>query len=488
MWDLEMFFYELRLSFSICLLCVLWYRMGLLDWYLCSMLERVGSRILKVPVTGSVTFYFPNAVMITNIRVKPPPPEVDSRWEWEDIVTVDLVNVKFNCFLSAAVYLFSYGELAVAESICVHGLRFFVEGHRPAPSEDMTFNVTLLGGAKRNKQEPAAAEGAATVFTKMECVEEEYFAEPAAPAPALTPSTGSSLLSNGKASIASYVKSSAKALRQFNDSVSEAGLVGATRRKLTHLYHHTKASIELSLRERIKALHIKLSGAEPAHAEGEQRFICDLLVFDDIEVHMLRALPIHIRHLEQQPLTVRRLQFDHLGYEGLTVAHRSSTPFPCPEHAQEEVSYSDITDGLIVAKDKSSKSSKEPVPSAEACSLPIAEQQLQQLDAWSIDLYASGLDVMIFKHRFEQQMMLALCQGNAGRLVMDMFNVSHWGKGSHPAEHAHEAAAAVHGHGHFHSKSLPSPSTSTSSSSAQQRQQQQQQDLFIYSNPLFFDD
>lgn len=147
MWDLSMFFYEMRLAFSLYLLTILWYKMGLLDWYLHGMLERVGTKILKVPVVvDSLSFYLPNTVIITGIHVKPPPPEVDSRWEWENIITVDLVDVKFDFLLSALVYFLSFGELAIIESIYVHGLRFYVEGYRATPTDDITFNVNLLGG------------------------------------------------------------------------------------------------------------------------------------------------------------------------------------------------------------------------------------------------------------------------------------------------------------------------------------------------------
>lgn len=147
MWTLSMFFYEIRLAMSIGVLCYQWYHMDVLNIYLTQMTQRVMSKLAKVPVTvDKVAYYFPNTVHIYNFRIKPPPPDVDNRWEWEDIITVDLVDVKFHLLLASLFYLVSFDELYVLESISVHGLRFFVEGHKGLNDEQTIFNMNLLGG------------------------------------------------------------------------------------------------------------------------------------------------------------------------------------------------------------------------------------------------------------------------------------------------------------------------------------------------------
>jgi hypothetical protein len=140
-----MFFYEMRLAFSIYLLFRLWYHMRLIDYFLSNMLSTIGSRILKLPVYAEqVLFFFPSTVHVHRLHIKPPPVDIDSRWEWEDIVTIDMIDVKFNFWSALCLYLLSYGELHYLESVYVHGLRFYVEGHRVG--EDISYNVSLLGG------------------------------------------------------------------------------------------------------------------------------------------------------------------------------------------------------------------------------------------------------------------------------------------------------------------------------------------------------
>ncbi|RYY74634.1 hypothetical protein EON63_19600, partial [archaeon] len=135
--------------------------------------------------------------------------------------------------------------------------------------------------------------------------------------------------------------------RSFHESVQETGFYNTTKRKLNSLIDKTKQSIDYGIRERLKNLHAKISGPEPSPAEGEYmytpytihpipytlhhlppspgdvRFIVDLLVFDLIEVHLLRALPPQLRHLEARPLVILKLQFDHVGYEGLKLVEGS---------------------------------------------------------------------------------------------------------------------------------------------------------------------
>lgn len=44
----------------------------------------------------------------------------------------------------------------------------------------------------------------------------------------------------------------------------------------------------------------------------------------------------------------------------------------------------------------------------------------------SIDVNKSGLDINILKYRFERLMLLDICKGNGGRLLMDVFDVTSW--------------------------------------------------------------
>eukprot|EP00981_Chlorochromonas_danica_P007516 scaffold1767_cov178-Ochromonas_danica.AAC.21 len=111
--------------------------------------ERVGGKILKVPVLiEEVLFTFPSKVVIKGVHVQPPPQEVDNRWEWEDIITVDEVHVHFQFHIALWFFVLSFGELGVVQRVEVVGLRFFVEGHRPSPHQDTVYNVSLLGGGE----------------------------------------------------------------------------------------------------------------------------------------------------------------------------------------------------------------------------------------------------------------------------------------------------------------------------------------------------
>eukprot|EP00981_Chlorochromonas_danica_P007515 scaffold1767_cov178-Ochromonas_danica.AAC.20 len=542
----------------------------------------------------------------------------------------------------------------------------------------------LLTGKRSKPQHGVSSgsgdEGRALLYGKMEAVD-NYFVPPGddhskddgndgskephcsgessivAPAPTPARSSGSGnhsgLWKHWRATTSQAVSHFGQRLHreasQFHQSVQQEGFYQATKKKISNIYQHTKQSIELSVKEHIKAIHCKLCGQEPTTClAGEPRLICEKMVFDVIEVHMLRALPVQIRHLEDKPLTVRQIEFDHLGYEGLTVhpllaVVTSSSLSPSSLHRDDanhndyekhvsapvQVSFGDITEGQIIAKvssphphkvDKrhsftstiaasslsssSSSSSTSLSPSStplaaaavaaavactsshsyasaddeevtaqhslsdsrlsvqtDLCSISYGQrvsssdevltlkEVLEQdnnnnsiksikgegsgrmslhnprgakerliLDYSSVDFYSSGLHVMLLKYRFEQQLLLALYQGNAGRVIMDILNITHWNisasfgssrKHDHHQD-AHDASAhGSHGHSHpsssdlhpaRHSPFVKAKDGEESQSFREGKSRREggpvtvataiahhREDVFTYSNPLFLD-
>eukprot|EP01031_Cornospumella_fuschlensis_P029890 gene29890-36088_t len=399
--------------------------------------------------------------------------------------------------------------------------------------------------------------------------------------------------SNGKANLSTYFKSTMSNFwsitdkvkteaRSFHESVQETGFYNTTKKKLNSLIDKTKQSIDYGIRERLKNLHAKISGPEPSPAEGDVRFIVDLLVFDLIEVHLLRALPPQLRHLEARPLVILELQFDHVGYEGLRLLDASGGDRATRRHSHGshvQVSYGAIGEGKVQVPPKSRKQKgdhrdaeastalpplRHPSPSSTPHTMPDSPSALStpdathstrhptpahapyelpasapstpsqthvssdapaaannssappaalrsklMLDLSSIDVYSSGLDVRVLRYRFEQQMMLALYQGNLGRLVSEIFSfkrekgVSVGVAGSErltgtgvagssgrvsfaeaKVQQAQQTANVIY------PTAAPPPTAQPASHSHQASQLDRSmfmQDEFLYSDPIFFD-
>ncbi len=56
----------------------------------------------------------------------------------------------------------------------------------------------------------------------------------------------------------------------------------------------------------------------------------------------------------------------------------------------------------------------------------LFEPHICDVDWSSIDMLSSGLDVNVMRYRFERLMMLDVCKSNAGRLLMDVFDMTAW--------------------------------------------------------------
>jgi hypothetical protein len=312
-----------------------------------------------------------------------------------------------------------------------------------------------------------------------------------------------------------YFKEKAAQLKQkakeLNDSVSESGgIYQATKLKLHNVYERTKQSIDETIQDKIIKLHIYLSGYEPYRTPEVTRVICGLLTFDFIEIHMYKALPHQIRHLEAKPLIVDKLEFREIGYDNLEFikikgageldpsqcspqeeksgrkrgssvgienessdyigSSRSTRSQP---HSRKRFSFRDeriISDGglkksyshqsmetmtessNLISKASSSPhvenhytskqhrslqsaqspsvqsqtptSSKQPLTSPITVTLRfhsktgveiIEENHSNQIiNLFSIDIWKSGLDALIFKYQFERKILYALYKSNAG--------------------------------------------------------------------------
>ncbi len=122
MYDLAMFFWELRLFCSIILLVTLWYKLRFLDALFKYMFELDAKRVTKLPVTiENVIFSVSGYAILENIQVHSPPIEVDDRWHLETIVSVSCIYVEFPLVLAMFFHVYSLQQLMVFDSIHVTG-------------------------------------------------------------------------------------------------------------------------------------------------------------------------------------------------------------------------------------------------------------------------------------------------------------------------------------------------------------------------------
>lgn len=392
-----MFFFELRLGLSAFLLIYEWYILGFLDSYLHYLLEKELSRLSCLPITieklhvqmeGGVGFAW-----IVGLQMKAPPVEEDERWELEHMITVELVEIKFPIFTSLFSYILSFGELAVLDNISVYGLKAFVEGYRNGEDE-VSFNVNLIGKRRFttkdgyfNIEEISINKGLENVV-----VLEDYFSYHLSADVPSSSLKGTAKRNSGPTN---------NKCNNFHDYSESNKFYYSAKSKFANVYEKTKHTITESISDRINALHVHLCGPEPLHFPGEFRFICNYLYYDVIEIHMCRALPIQLRHLEQKPLVVQNMSLVEIGIPRIMMQ-----------------SFNDNNDWKWGLQEFTSKidSNLNLLP----CSFNFSNHSLALF--WdNLDLYEDGMDIRIFKYRFERKMLHALCKQNAGNLYFSCY-------------------------------------------------------------------
>lgn len=437
-----MFWLELRMTVSLMLLVVQWYYIGWITDFLHFIAVCELSRLARLPAEiEKVDFFFNDfhscSAIAHGVQVKAPPLEVDDRWELEQIITVDAVHISFPLIESVFLYTLSFGGLAVVHSVHFYGLRVNVEGYRDW-NDSLSFNVSLIGKrTKKSKIDDSLADGieeqAVDMGMETSVVIENYYGgvkvvtsredtarkrgystptKPIQPQKTdnssiqIHPSPSEGFFSKISEHI-TILKEGAKAL---NETVLESGgILNATKAKISDVYQKTKHSIEESIHDKIDALHVHLSGPEPKQASSDFRFVCDHLFYDRVEIHMYRALPPQIRHLESKPLIIDRLEFFNLGRGSSNELIR--TRGHLKRHSQTVAELSIMTPGgiQIQSRDQHDKSSGSNIQVVKQQNKPGNDSFL------NIDLYEGGLDFRVFKYYFERRMLYALCKYNAGK-------------------------------------------------------------------------
>lgn len=403
-----MLFYEIKLAISLLLLIYQWYKLGFLDTYLHYLLERELSRLSCLPVeVESLKFQIVQGqcvAWIVGLQLKAPAVEIDNRWELEHIVTVDMIEIQFPFFSSTFLYLLSFTELAVVDKITVFGLRAYVEGYRGVAGE-LTFNVNLIGKRSSDGLEKGnyIEEIASNFGLDSADVIEDYFEASSGHLLSYSFWTGESKRHKSGEEISSK---SNRRKSGVKDADEHSGFYHAAKVKLAHVYEKTKQTISEGISERIDALHVHLCGPEPVHFPGEFRFVCNHLYYEQIEIHMCRALPPQLRYLEQRPLVVSNLSLYNLG--------KSSTN----TMADSISSYWETNDGTSSQR----KSFGQQQLSSRRDSLDgnygsTSDSYSNSTEFWNeFDIYNDGMDIRIFKYRFERKMLHALCTQNAGKI------------------------------------------------------------------------
>eukprot|EP01040_Poterioochromonas_malhamensis_P003834 gene3834-4096_t len=264
---------------------------------------------------------------------------------------------------------------------------------------------------------------------------------------------------------ATHIKNKVK---ELHDEVQESGgIYNATKQRIAHVYEKTKQSIDVTIADKINQLHVYLCGYEPLPTARMPRLICYHVAFRQLEIHLLRALPLQLRHLESKPLLVERLDFYDVGFDNLThiplptpktsenpnTTQPQSQPHSPPskpiDSSQSNADVADSSKSLhhlnhLLARmnipsnshgsgDASKRSSLRSVsirytPGTEVNEVAVEEEDhlLHLLDLFSIDIWRSGMDAMIFKYHFERKILHKLFKSNAGRVINDFFTISNW--------------------------------------------------------------
>lgn len=437
-----MFWFEIRIAVSIVLLLTQWYYIGWITDFLHFVAVCELSRLARLPAEiESVEFFFNDfhscSAIAHGVQVKAPPMAMDDRWELEQIITVDAVHVSFPLFETLFLYIFSFGGLAVMHSVHFYGLRVNVEGYRDS-DDVVAFNVSLIGKrTKKSKTDDSLSddieEQAIDMGMSTMTIIENYYGgktgynseTPSSRSTrgsvgSVTPSpqksedshqlhsSHSEVIFNKISEHFSLIKEGAKAI---NETVIESGgFLNATKAKLSDVYHKTKHSIEESIQDRIDALHVQLSGPEPMQVLSDFRFVCDHLFYDRVEIHMFRALPPQIRHLESKPLIVDRLEFFNLGRGPANELIRSKST---KRHSKSVAEVAIMSSSSLHGSSRE-RTDKSVLPSdKEVGDTQLSSKTFRSFAA--IDIYDGGLDFRIFKYYFERRMLYALCKYNAGK-------------------------------------------------------------------------
>lgn len=244
--------------------------------------------------------------------------------------------------------------------------------------------------------------------------------------------------------------------KDLNHKVAESGgIYNATKQKITRVYEKTKQTIDETVQDKINQLHIHISGFEPYPTPAMSRIICAELIFEHIEIHMLHALPSQISHLEAKPLVVEALDFHELGYENLNFI-KVHLPGDRSISTSNGLSSKKILSTKSIDSQKSLEKSHANNLSSRTITLKygpnhkievIEENHTGEIiDLFSIDVWKSGLDALIFKYHFERKILYALFKSNAGmtfetifvvgylsylfnivgRILNDLFTISNW--------------------------------------------------------------
>ena len=469
---------DARVFVSIIVLLYFLYSIGMIDILIKFIVVMEFRRVAKLPVEVKDLHYnfLQQKVFLTGLTVNAPPLEKDDRWDLENIVTIDQIEVDFPFWISLYFYATSATQLFVVDRITIRGLRVHVEGYRTLgeKGEKVEYNVSLFGkkpdigaaviipvtadsaiatpvtpifedrpgelersegtakvahdegedhhlhahklssnAALYAQDQHIAAQGGMTPVsgasngsTSIKSDSAALTSRPAVPLTSQNKSQSSKISSSqqqqrqqellqsggggesGKAdkgeksgksgksdkadkgghgksvdksgkdskggdapkpparTYEAFFKQSFSSMQKklvklkddaktFNSQVKEKGFIQATKSKIKDVYTKTKRSIEDSINSRIASLHVKLRGEKPPPKPYGARLVCCSLRFEDIEIHMLRALPIQLRHLENKPLVVRSLTFKDVGYKGLVRSRAPANWRPYDEQWQQ---------------------------------------------------------------------------------------------------------------------------------------------------------
>lgn len=464
------------------LLMWLWLEMGLFQPFLKWMCITEMRKVLRVPITiDALSVHIESlergVVTIHGLRVKPPPVNIDDRWELDDIVVVNSIRVVVPLVSSLFLYACSLGRLFLMDEVVVHGVHIFIEGFREH-SDKISFNISVLG-KKMEEPLPVGVEFLVVKADMDVAIDEEYFSPSRFPlAEDLHPASHSTRLARKSDKVKEHEdhRHSHGSPAVLTDSVKKChpkvdkheGIIHATKEKLHNLYEHAKHSVQERIFEKLNQLHEYVQGPEPQPVTFGERFVCRRVVFDGIEINLVRALPYRLRHLERKPLCVDVLEFSFLGYERLELraAHpqddafiHDSVVYPTKKSHKvvcKTVPAQDLLASQHVEEHKSSKtySYLSPVEgeihhTADDADIhdgevgdPVGDLEQSGLDdlyidPFSADPWTTGLDVVVFKYWFERKLLFAVYKQNMKRLAGDILSFNRHPTSSGIAEELH---------------------------------------------------
>lgn len=467
------------------LLLWMWLEMGLLQPVLKWMCITEMRKVLRVPITiETLSVHIESIergiIVISGLRVKPPPVSIDDRWELDDIVFVNSIRVVVPLFSSLFLYVCSLGRLFLMDEVVVDGVHIFIEGFREH-NDKISFNISVLG-KKMEEPLPADVEFLVVKADMDVAIDDEYFSPSRFPVSSdfQSFSSNSSRLAKKSEKMKEHDdhRHAHGSPAVLSDSVKKCptkvdkheGIIHATKERLHSLYEHAKHSVQERIFEKLNQLHEYVQGPEPQPVTFGERFVCRRVAFDGIEINLIRALPYRLRHLERKPLCVDVLEFSFLGYERLdlkaTHPHEDMLSFDSVVYPSKKIHkvtvckaapVQDLLDGHHVDDHKPSKTYSylspvegevhHMVDEVDTHGADTAEPvgELEQggleglyIDPFSADPWETGLDVVVFKYWFERKLLFAVYKQNMKRLAADIlsFNRHH---------HASDIAEELHG-------------------------------------------